>query len=257
MTFERVDVLWASCKINFLCTQDLFLKIILSYFILCYSKGRVIQEKLVSSWSECETSSCLCRQSHDSVEDQLDSLTNMLQEALKTGSQSSLPGKSTEDESASSSQSSFIDHGSTEGNVKRSEFWTYRSQIKSDSGNDSLSSSPTPSVEGTPIQMEDISNFSPSEYLEQHLWLRPNAKLDPLLIKVMIQTGKANIKLMKKRFEPRRGDKTKQQLLLKMWKFHLFIATRAYCNGHFLSPTGGLLLSNRYSEHPTLIHSRL
>ncbi|XP_067021579.1 coiled-coil domain-containing protein CG32809-like isoform X16 [Acropora muricata] len=54
------------------------------------------------------------RQSHDSVEDQLDSLTNMLQEALKTGSQSSLPGKSTEDESASSSQSSFIDHGSTE-----------------------------------------------------------------------------------------------------------------------------------------------
>ncbi|XP_067021565.1 coiled-coil domain-containing protein CG32809-like isoform X2 [Acropora muricata] len=88
------------------------------------------------------------RQSHDSVEDQLDSLTNMLQEALKTGSQSSLPGKSTEDESASSSQSSFIDHGSTEGNVKPSEFWTYRSQIKSDSGNDSLSSSPTPSVEG-------------------------------------------------------------------------------------------------------------
>ncbi|XP_015756521.1 PREDICTED: coiled-coil domain-containing protein CG32809-like isoform X11 [Acropora digitifera] len=54
------------------------------------------------------------RQSHDSVEDQLDSLTNMLQEALKTGSQSSLPGKSTEDESPSSSQSSFIDHGSTE-----------------------------------------------------------------------------------------------------------------------------------------------
>ncbi|XP_074623025.1 uncharacterized protein LOC141881206 isoform X5 [Acropora palmata] len=88
------------------------------------------------------------RQSHDLVEDQLDSLTNMLQEALKTGSQSSLPGKSTEDESASSSQSSFIDHGSTEGNVKPSEFWTYRSQIKSDSGNDSLSSSPTPSVEG-------------------------------------------------------------------------------------------------------------
>lgn len=43
-----------------------------------------------------------------------------------------------------------------------------------------------------------------------------NAKLDPLLIKVMIQTGKANIKSMKKRFEPRRGDKTKQQLLLKM-----------------------------------------
>ncbi|XP_044177721.1 coiled-coil domain-containing protein CG32809-like isoform X15 [Acropora muricata] len=58
------------------------------------------------------------RQSHDSVEDQLDSLTNMLQEALKTGSQSSLPGKSTEDESASSSQSSFIDHGSTEGKSK-------------------------------------------------------------------------------------------------------------------------------------------
>ena len=162
----------ASCKINFLCTLDLFLKIILSHFILCYSKGQVIQEKCVCSWSEWETSSCLCRQSHDSVEDQLDSLTNMLQEALKTGSQSSLPGKSTEDESPSSSQSSFIDHGSTEGNVKPSEFWTYRSQIKSDSGNDSLSSSPTPSVEGTPIQMEDISNFSPSEYLEQHLWLR-------------------------------------------------------------------------------------
>lgn len=114
---------------------------------------------------------CLYRQSHDSVEDQLDSLTNMLQEALKTGSQSSLPGKNTEDESASSSQSSFIDHGSTEGNVKPSEFWTYRSRFRSDFGNDSLSSSPTPSVEGIPIQMEDISNFSSSEYLEPHLGL--------------------------------------------------------------------------------------
>lgn len=57
------------------------------------------------------------RPSHDPVKDELDSLTNMLQEALKTGSQDSLNGKSTE-ESASSSQSSFIDHGSTEGKSK-------------------------------------------------------------------------------------------------------------------------------------------
>lgn len=157
VNYKNLDFCWLEINIS-----DLFLKIVLSCFIL---------EKLLCSLSKCETSFCVCRQSHDSVEDQLDSLTNMLQEALKTGSQSSLPGKSTEDESASSSQSSFIDHGCTEGNVKPSEFWTYRSQIKSDSGNDSLSSSPTPSVEGTPIQMEDISNFSPSEYLEQHLWL--------------------------------------------------------------------------------------
>ena len=50
----------------------------------------------------------------------------MLQDALKTGSQDSLPGKSTEEESASSSQSSFIDHVSTEGKVKQSQFWAFR-----------------------------------------------------------------------------------------------------------------------------------
>ena len=45
--------------------------------------------------------------------------------------------------------------------------------------------------------------------------VKSNANLDPVLIKVMIQTGKANIKLIKKHFEPRRGGKTKR-LLLKM-----------------------------------------
>lgn len=52
------------------------------------------------------------RPSRDPVEDQLDTLTNMLQDALKTGSYESLPSKSTE-ESPSSSQGSFIDHGPT------------------------------------------------------------------------------------------------------------------------------------------------
>lgn len=95
-----------------------------------------------------------CRPSHDPVEDELDSLTNMLQEALKTGSQDSLNGKSTE-ESASSSQSSFIDHGSTEGN-EPSQLQMFRSRLRSDSGNESLSSdvSPTPSVEGTLFKLE-------------------------------------------------------------------------------------------------------
>ncbi|XP_068715447.1 coiled-coil domain-containing protein AGAP005037-like isoform X2 [Montipora foliosa] len=59
------------------------------------------------------------RQSHDPVEDQLETLTSMLQDALKTGSQDSLPGKSTEEESASSSQSSVIDHVSTEAKSKQ------------------------------------------------------------------------------------------------------------------------------------------
>ena len=92
-----------------------------------------------------------CRPSHDPVEDQLDTLTNMLQDALRTGSQESLHGKSTE-ESASSSQSSFIDHGSTEGN-EPSQLQTFRSRFRSDSGNESLSSdvSPSPPVEGTPL----------------------------------------------------------------------------------------------------------
>ena len=89
------------------------------------------------------------RSSRDPVEDQLDTLTNMLEDALKTGSHDSLPGKSA-DESASSSQSSFIDHGSTEGN-EPSHLQTFRTRFRSDSGNESLSSdvSPTPPLEGT------------------------------------------------------------------------------------------------------------
>lgn len=88
------------------------------------------------------------RPSRDPVEDQLDTLTNMLEDALKTGSHDSLPGKSAE-ESASSSQSSFIDHGSTEGN-EPSHLQTFRTRFRSDSGNESLSSdvSPTPPLEG-------------------------------------------------------------------------------------------------------------
>lgn len=58
------------------------------------------------------------RASRDPVEDQIDHLTNMLQDALKTGSHDSLPTKNSEG-SASSSQSSFIDHGSLEGKPKQ------------------------------------------------------------------------------------------------------------------------------------------
>ncbi|XP_078376857.1 coiled-coil domain-containing protein CG32809-like isoform X2 [Oculina patagonica] len=88
------------------------------------------------------------RPSRDPVEDQLDTLTNMLEDALKTGSHDSLPGKSAE-ESGSSSQSSFIYHGSTEGN-EPSHLQTFRTRFRSDSGNESLSSdvSPSPPLEG-------------------------------------------------------------------------------------------------------------
>ncbi|CAH3139759.1 unnamed protein product [Porites evermanni] len=91
------------------------------------------------------------RPSRDPVEDQLDSLTNMLQDALKTGSYESLPSKSTE-ESPSSSQGSFIDHGPTAEGNEPTQLQMFRSRVRSDSGNESLLSdvSPTPSVEGKP-----------------------------------------------------------------------------------------------------------
>lgn len=74
----------------------------------------------------------------------------MLQDALKTGSYESLPSKSTE-ESPSSSQGSFIDHGPTAEGNEPTQLQMFRSRVRSDSGNESLLSdvSPTPSVEGT------------------------------------------------------------------------------------------------------------
>ena len=89
------------------------------------------------------------RPSRNPVEDQLDSLTNMLQDALKTGSYESLPSKSTE--SQSSSQGSFIDHAPTAEGNEPTQLQMFRSRVRSDSGNESLLSdvSPTPSVEGT------------------------------------------------------------------------------------------------------------
>lgn len=93
------------------------------------------------------------RPSRDPVEDQIDHLTNMLQDALKTGSHDSLPTKNSEG-SASSSQSSFIDHGSLEGNEPR-HLQPFRSRVRSDSGNESLLSDVSPStpVEGKPKQV--------------------------------------------------------------------------------------------------------
>ena len=101
-----------------------------------------------------------CRPSHDPVEDQLDSLTNMLQDALKTGSQDSLPGKSTE-ESQSSSQSSFIDHGSTAEGNEPSHMQAFRSRFRSDSGNESLLSdvSPTPPLKGTLLSVVRVTTW--------------------------------------------------------------------------------------------------
>ena len=102
-------------------------------------KWRIRNERTLSSF---------LRPSRDAIEDQIDSLTNLLQEALKTGSQDSLPGN---DGSESSSQGSFIDHGLSEGNEGPAGLLpTFRSRVTSDSGTESMSSdAPTPPLEGT------------------------------------------------------------------------------------------------------------
>ncbi|XP_031568226.1 coiled-coil domain-containing protein CG32809-like isoform X3 [Actinia tenebrosa] len=80
------------------------------------------------------------------VEDQLDTLTSMLQEALtKTESLDSLPVRN---DSASSSQSSMAEHGPPEGNGVQhsvgilSPSYMYRSRLRSDSGAESMSDTP-------------------------------------------------------------------------------------------------------------------
>lgn len=86
------------------------------------------------------------------VEEQLDSLTLMLQEALtKAESLDSLPIRN---DSESSSQGSFVDHGPPEGNGDHHYIGKvgayYRSRMRSDSGAESMSDTPPTPPEGTP-----------------------------------------------------------------------------------------------------------
>ncbi|XP_032242570.1 coiled-coil domain-containing protein AGAP005037 isoform X6 [Nematostella vectensis] len=85
------------------------------------------------------------RAHYDPMEQQLDKLTTMLQDALNTSeSMDNMPSRGV-DGSASSSQSSFVDHGpAAEGNIPYA-MWSDRGRMRSDSGTESMSdTSPTP-----------------------------------------------------------------------------------------------------------------